>query len=688
MLKVLRISLLLCLCAITGYAQVDSNRIDTMSLESLTQLKNSGVSTELENVINSRTGVASVKAVSARKSPGIVTLITQEEIEKSGARDLIDVLRLVPGIDFGVDVQGVVSIGFRGNWAHEGKVLLLLDGQEQNELLYSSIQLGNHYDVSQIKRIEIIRGPGSAIYGGFAEYLVISIITKNGEDINGISATASTGEMRNSIGYQDASLSVGAHAKDFDFSLAGFFGQGNRSDQNYTDFNGYTYNMTGNAALNPANLNLGISYKGLSIRGIYDNYHMTTRDNYGLGMMEAYACDFISEYAEIKYDAKLSNKITLTPSFSFKQQQPWNFTGTVGPYSLDSTYGQYDKTVQRYKGNLTMSWDITPKINVIAGGEYYYDYAKLGIDTTPFINGQRTISYNNRALFVQGLLRSHIVNVILGARYDNNSGYPAAFVPRVGLTKKIDKFSFKLLYSNSFRSPGIEDIGLSVDGSLKPETTQVLELETGYEITPDMYLTLNVFDITTKDPIVYVVDTVHYTEGYENLAQQGSEGAELNYEVKNVWGYIDLNYSFYTVAGKPVAPNYQVPTDNTMTLGFAANKFNLYGCYNVTRSLSVAPSISWIGKRYGYAAIDTGIAGSVLKTFAPTTLANLFVSYADFLVKGLNIGVGCFNIFNSDYAFIQPYHSLHAPMPSNSREFTLRIRYNFKFHPKDSPNKN
>lgn len=669
---------ILLLLPVLLFAQVDSNRLDTMSLESLAKLKETAVSSQLEKDINSRTGVASVKAISARKSPGIVSIITQEEIEKSGARDLIDILRLVPGIDFGVDVQGVVSIGMRGNWAHEGKVLLLLDGQEMNETLYSTIQLGNHFDVSQIKRIEIIRGPGSAIYGGFAEYLVISIITKSGEDLNGISATASYGQMQHAMGYEDVSLSVGKHFKDFDFSLAGFFGKGNRSDRDYTDFYHYTYNMAGNSDIDPANINLGLSYKGLSIRGIYDNYQMTTRDNFGQGMMQAYPCNFLSEFAEIKYDAKLSDKITLTPLFSFKQQKPWNFVGNVAPYSVDSTYTQYDKTAQRYRGSLTMVYDVTRNINVVAGGEMYYDYAKLGIDTTLFINQQKTISYTNRALFVQGLLRSRVVNFILGARYDNNTGYPESFVPRIGLTKKIEVFSFKLLYSSAFRSPGIEDIDFSAEGKLKPEMTNVLELETGCEISSNVYVTLNLFDITTKNPIVYTVDTTYKSEVYENLQEQGTRGAELDFKVKDTWGYIDFNYSFYTAAGKTVVPNFKVPVDTAMTLGFASSKFNLYGCYNITHNISVAPTITFIGKRYGYVPADT-VGGTKLQEFSPTVLANLFICWNNFLVKGLNIGVGCYNIFNSDYAFIQPYASIHAPLPAQSREFAFRLRYNFNF---------
>src|SRR5437867_483520 len=114
----------------------------------------------LEDLMNVKISIASIKELAPRESPGIVTLITKEDIKNLGARDLTDVLRMVPGFDFGIDVEGVVGIGVRGNWAHEGKVLLLIDGQEMNENLYSSIQAGNHYSLQNVDRIEIIRGPG------------------------------------------------------------------------------------------------------------------------------------------------------------------------------------------------------------------------------------------------------------------------------------------------------------------------------------------------------------------------------------------------------------------------------------------------------------------------------------------------------------------------------------------------
>jgi outer membrane cobalamin receptor len=653
---------------------LDSAAIYNMSLEELLQLKSTSISSELEGLINSLIGVASKKPLSLRKSPSIISLITREEIYRSGARDLIDVLRLVPGFDFGVDVQGVVSIGIRGNWAHEGKVLLLLDGQEQNEILYSNIAFGNHYSVDQIKKIEIIRGPGSAIYGGFAEYAVINIITRDGQDLNGISVSGTYGQMKNIYGRRNLDISIGKKYKDLNFSLAGFIGQGNRSNQNYTDVYGSTYNMAGNSKLNPSNVNLGISYKDLSIRAIYDNYQTTSRDASTNIFSRAYQNNFKSYFLELKYNIKVTKKLTITPKFNYKKQWPWNLPKLD---SIDGDYGQYKKSAERYRGNITASYDITNKINLIGGGELFYDKAKTNDDSIVFNNGQTRISYLNAALFAQALFKTRLANFTLGARYDHNNAYGHALVPRIGITKKFDKMHLKLLYSNAFRAPGIENINAAYLGVIKPEKSRVIELELGYQLSKSMLITANVFDITTKNPIVYFTDGLN--DGYANLNQTGTRGVEVEYKARGKWGYINVNYTYYSGANKVKVPNYEVPEHKGALLGLAQNRANMNSSFNLWKGLSVNPSASFIGNRYGYNKIDTSTSSLILKKFSPVLLLNIFITYENLFVKGLNLGAGCYDLLNQKPVFIQPYNSSHAPLPGPSREFVVKLSYLFNF---------
>src|SRR5690606_40293057 len=175
----LRFSLALC---VLGFASYTLNGQD---LDSLLNLNAFTEESDLQKMLNKNVSVAS-QNLSSRETPGIISVVTAEEIENSGARDMVDVLHLVPGFDIAQDLQFVMGLSLRGNWANEGKVLVLMDGQPFNDLLYQSVAVGNRFPVDAIERIEIIRGPGSARYGGSAEYGVINIITKAAGGLDGV----------------------------------------------------------------------------------------------------------------------------------------------------------------------------------------------------------------------------------------------------------------------------------------------------------------------------------------------------------------------------------------------------------------------------------------------------------------------------------------------------------------------
>ena len=123
-----------------GYGQVHAQQpadtIPELSLEQLLQLKALDSSSVTEAELNARIEAVSQRPFSTREAPNVVTVITADEIRNSGARDLMDVLRMVPGIEFGTDIEGAVSFGIRGQWAAEGKVLITIDGVEINEIMY------------------------------------------------------------------------------------------------------------------------------------------------------------------------------------------------------------------------------------------------------------------------------------------------------------------------------------------------------------------------------------------------------------------------------------------------------------------------------------------------------------------------------------------------------------------------
>jgi outer membrane receptor for ferrienterochelin and colicin len=246
----------------------------------------------------------------------------------------------------------------------------------------------------------------------------------------------------------------------------------------------------------------------------------------------------------------------------------------------------------------------------------------------------------------------------------------------VGLTKRHNRFHFKLLYSNAFRAPGIENINLQDSAGISPERTRVTELELGYQLNKKSIVTVNLFDIATTDAIVYYFDDSLETDAYHNAGATGSRGAELEYKLKDRWGYLNLNYAFYTSAGIPNVPDYEVPGRSDVLLAFPAHRLNLNVGYSVTRKFSVAATASLRTERYAYTSIDT-VGTAVVSRLPPNFQLNLFLRYQDLFVNGLTVGIGVYDVFDQGIQYIQPYNSYHAPLPGTGTELMVKLSYHF-----------
>ncbi|NOX36354.1 MAG: TonB-dependent receptor [Calditrichaeota bacterium] len=139
----------------------------------------------LEELMQIQVATATRYQTVVADAPAPMFVITEQEIRERGYRTLLDVLHDVPGFDFthvnGLYPQLVHQRGLRGN---NNRTLIFIDGvPDQN--LYEMNMLGASldYDLTNVKQIEILYGPASALYGANAFSGVINIITKTGEDL-------------------------------------------------------------------------------------------------------------------------------------------------------------------------------------------------------------------------------------------------------------------------------------------------------------------------------------------------------------------------------------------------------------------------------------------------------------------------------------------------------------------------
>jgi outer membrane receptor for ferrienterochelin and colicin len=625
---------------------------------------------EADARLKQETTVASVRAAALRDSPGVLTVLSREEILASGARDLLDVLQLVPGFAPAVDVEGTVDVGFRGVWGHEGRILLLLDGQEMNETLYSTLQLGQELPVDQIQSIEIVRGPGSARYGGNAELAVINVRTRAAQDLKGVSASVVYGQTAHGYGHRGISLAAGTSLDEgASASIAGYFGQGNRSDRAYRDLLGNEASMTGgNSRLQPGYLNFAAEYRGLRLRAIYHRLGLNNVDSFGDASPPA-QLEFISFFGELAYDWRLSDSLHITPELHYKRQLPWRDADK-------SSWLYYDKTAERYTGRVTAAWDAAPDVNAAAGVEAYLDRAWLNdsdlVGAQTLFGTSTRVSYQNVAAFSELSWRTPFANLLAGARFEHHSLVGDSFVPRVALTKVFDPVHFKLLYSRAFRAPGIEGISAS-NGNLTPERTTIFEGEVGMRIAQGVFATVNAYDLTLRDPIVYTVDPVTSQERYLNAARTGSRGAEAELRLDGARGSLVIGYALYTAAAKNQVDLYRGP-DPSRVLGLPSHKICARGTLQLLPRISLNGAIAWFSRRDAALTADAD-GNPVIGTLQAAALVDVLVRARDVGIEGLEISGGVHNLLDSDFRYAQPYNAGHAPLPGPGREFMVRLAY-------------
>lgn len=155
------------------------------------------------------------------KTPAAVYVLTQEDIRRSGATNIPEVLRLVPGVQVSRIDNDHWAVGIRGFADQFSKsMLVLVDGRSLYTPLFAGVYWGLQDGVllEDVERIEVVRGPGATIWGANAVTGVINIITKSARDTRGTLASVGGGNIDQGFGR----FRWGATAhKSFDYRIYG-----------------------------------------------------------------------------------------------------------------------------------------------------------------------------------------------------------------------------------------------------------------------------------------------------------------------------------------------------------------------------------------------------------------------------------------------------------------------------------
>lgn len=158
----------------------------------------------LEQLLGANVAVSSVsrRPGSVQQSAAAVTVISQEEIRRSGATSIPEILRMVPGMDVAKVDSHQWAIGTRGfNDLFANKLLVMMDGRS----VYTSLFSGTFWDVQDVlledvEHIEVVRGPGASLWGANAVNGVINILTKKAANTQGLLITEGSGSEERAAG--------------------------------------------------------------------------------------------------------------------------------------------------------------------------------------------------------------------------------------------------------------------------------------------------------------------------------------------------------------------------------------------------------------------------------------------------------------------------------------------------------
>ena len=414
-----------------------------------------------------------------------VTVITREEIERSQATSVQELVRRAPGIQ--VSGNGgpgsVTSIFIRG--ATSQQTLVLVDGQRVNSATGGTAEL-QYLDPDQIERIEIVRGPVSSLYGADAVGGVIHVFTRQGRGKPHVSIKAGVGNM----GTSEFGVSAGGQFGATRFYVGASF----HETEGFDVTNDHYRDFMGNSNNHGANLDKD-GYRNKSLSASV-SHQFANESEAGLRFSHAEGkteFDAVTLNNNAPYDAyTLFNNTSLNGYYSLPVTDAWLTRVDLG-YVDNKSKQRGDKVPD--EGIFTPSFFATKRLSALwqndlawtdsqlltVGLDYYQDKVD---NSTKYINpetGKVEDSRYNGAIFVQNQSQFDGSDLQVSLRRDKNQSYGYHTTGNIAYGYDLPKaMRFIASYGTAFRAPTFNDLyfpnpDMPGNPDLKPEQSRNIE---------------------------------------------------------------------------------------------------------------------------------------------------------------------------------------------------------------------
>lgn len=517
----------------------------------------------LEDLLQVQITGSTLRDESFKTVPAAVTVFTREQIDTMGFDYLYELLNLVPGYQFnrnGDSPSGYTfSAGGRRNSSEAREVLLIVDGR-----VFSDPRTGGAdgslplFPLAQIERVEIIRGPGSAIYGSNAFTGVINIISRQSQN----SVSLSAGNQ----GQGKIDLLAGYQLGDWQLNAYGHL---------YTD-DGFSYSLpAGQTTRDPRDasaLNLDLHNGNTRMQAAY--YHLDSDDFYIGETLRNQFNHYLQETTQFSVDQKLSliesinthisfSYLTIKQEFNLQLLPEFYLSGLSQPDSNEAFLGKGLFAGKTYRLVIANDATLDENSSLQFGAEWRRNQetdatAKNNYDLGQLARGEFPVNFygNFEQSTSIGQLDSQEVfgiygqwlydlnnstRLTLGSRFDHYQEIGKHLSPRLGIVHQFsDTQTVKLLYGEAYRAPSLSETGLTNNPVLVGNPELDYEIVKTWDllwqgIWKNSRVAINFFHNQFEQPIA--TGLIGSTRTYVNGEDQSNQGTslEINQQLNDQW---------------------------------------------------------------------------------------------------------------------------------------------------------
>ncbi|MFA5453751.1 MAG: TonB-dependent receptor plug domain-containing protein [Sulfurimonas sp.] len=633
--------------------------------------------------------------------PYIISVFQGSELEKIGVSNLKEALLLVPGVDMATDNFNNQTPIFRGsNSVAYGQSKLFIDGISVNNLFFDAYSEYLSFPIEMIKRIEVVRGPGSKNDGFNAYAGSINVITY-AEDFKGFEASDKLVFKYGSHDYKMGGFFKTYKTDDLKVFIDFYYQEDDKKlpsgpdglSQGVLGANNIALSRSGDAPLWLKEYSLGASveYKDFSLKARMLEH--TQGSAYGINLALPQESDRLklpSYYLDLGYAKEIGDyevninagvKYDAFDSYSKLAPDDLNISNVI---FQDGIYGEhfaaqqtlYQSSYLKYSAIdnhlITAGYrlikeetiDMISKLSNRATGDVeLVDYT----DTLPFFDKDAKRNTFIFSLQDEFQFRDDI-SFIYGFNYEQTSYKDAGFEPRVSMVYQRDEENiFKTMYSRSHRNALWQEMFTMNNSArvgstdLNPEIVDAFEVAYIKKFSADTYLQTNLFYLLNKDQI----HNSSIDPEYRNVVDTDIYGFELEYK-GNISSVDELYLNYSYVDGK----SYTQDEGRSESIPNVAHHLAKgYYVYNLGSDLSLSGVVKYVGAK------DRVFGDTREKVKAYSTVdSSLYYKDPKY---NYSATLSIKNIFNTNITYPSPPNTYIEDYEQEGRTFLVTLKKEF-----------